>query len=111
MLATVEDQKRVPTEGRLEEAVRLTGAQLLRVTGENLADRRRVGEDHDRREPSHAEGEGFAVAALALLEQPDGSPGPLENLAQLRLRRTRGRPFERMAMKRPTASGRPQQRD
>ena len=86
-------------------------AQLVGIAGEDLADRGRVGEDHDRRQAGEPEGERVAVAALPLLEHLDRPPGPPQHLADGRLRRSRREAIRAHADQRPTAPPRPQECD
>jgi hypothetical protein len=68
----VEDEDGVATEDRGEDLIALTGMEDLRITGEDLLDRRRIGQDHPGAFVGDAQREHVAVAVLAAVEQAPG---------------------------------------
>jgi hypothetical protein len=81
---TVQQQERVHAEDGLELHVRLTRAQRARVAGEDVADRIRMAEEHERRLAGDAEGEGVAVAPPAFVEECRRSEPAAQELEQRR---------------------------
>src|SRR5439155_8736175 len=70
----------VGAEERMEDGARLARVEGIVVAGENLLDRRRIAEEHERRAHGHAQAEGLTVATRALVEERDRPVGVANGL-------------------------------
>src|SRR6202050_107243 len=91
MLRAIQKKRRSRAHERAQRTVGLARMKRVGVTENNLAHRRRVAGEDERRDVRHTDREPIAVAPRASVEKPKRIAHEIESREEARTRRQRGR--------------------